>query len=507
MVYAEGSPFIPREPTGWAGNYSVARDILDKHSDFSISDFPTVAFAEGTMLWARSAALKKILELPLSYQDFPPEPIAADGTLAHALERLVFILAQNVEGDLIRLHKGDLTPDYRYFEEAQDFSTRLNHIDVRVLAYYLPQFHQIPENDEWHGVGFTEWTKVRAANPLFQGHFQQRIPHPDVGYYLIDDGAVLRRQAADMRRAGVHGQIFYHYWFSGQLILEKPARILLENFDIDMPFCFCWANENWTRRWDGSEHQILLKQDYSADDARSFIRYLIPFFRDSRYIKVDGRAVVFIYRPTSISIVHLSGNLAKGMRGRRNRAALCRRDLGRRGPRSARFCSRRGRERVLYDWTDGEVRDMTPDVKAYAPIKGRVFSYERIKDHYMAQPIETSFTCFRSLIPHWDNTARYGAHAHLLHGSTPPLFQQWLELLIAQTKQALPPDRRFVLVNAWNEWAEGAYLEADTRYGYAYLNAIGRALANEPYCEPNPTPAMLYISLKRPIARETPERS
>ena len=144
-----------------------------------------------------------------------------------------------------------------------------------------------------------------------------------------------------------------------------------------------------------------------------------------------------------------------------------------------------GVERVLYDWTDGKVPDVTSEMDSYAPLHGRVFSYEKMKEHYSAQPMETNFTCFRSLVPNWDNTARYGAGAHVLHGSTPRLFQEWLEVLVAQTKRTLPPDRRFVVVNAWNEWAEGAHLEADTRYGYAYLNAIGRALANEPLSEPS----------------------
>lgn len=483
MVCAEGSVLIPREPTGWAGNYSIARNILNRLG-LSIRDFPVVEFAEGSMLWARSGALRRFLELPLSYRDFPAEPIDADGTLAHALERLTFILAHGVEGDLIRLHQGDSVPDYRYFEEAQDFSSQTACTDMKLLAYYLPQFHVIPENDEWHGIGFTEWTKVRSANPLFRGHFQQRIPHPDVGYYLIDDGAVLRRQAADMKKAGVHGQVFYHYWFGGKTILEKPAQILLENTDIEMPFCFCWANENWTRRWDGSEDQILLQQEYSADDARSFVRYLLPFFRDARYITVDSRPVLIIYRPTLIPIMSTYLEIwrdeceAVGMERPYVVATLA---AGATDPRD--FGLDAGAERVLYDWTNGKVSDMTPQVQAYTPLRGRVFSYDRIKDHYMAQPIETAFTCFRSLVPHWDNTARYGAGAHLLHGSTPPMFQEWLELLIAQTRQALPPDRRFIFVNAWNEWAEGAYLEADTRYGYAYLNAIGRALSNAPFQE------------------------
>ena len=485
IVCPEAAVFIQREPTNWAGNYSIARDILAKHTQLSISDFPTVEFAEGTMLWARSAALRRFLELPLSYGDFPPEPIAADGTLAHALERLVFILAQGIEGDLVRLHSGDSVHDYRMFEEAQDFSKRLAHTDVKILAYYLPQFHHIPENDEWHGIGFTEWTKTRAANPLFRGHYQQHIPHPDVGYYLINGADVLRRQKADMHRAGVHGQVFYHYWFSGRLILEHPARLLLKSTDIHIPFCFCWANENWTRRWDGSEDQILLKQEYSAQDARAFIRYLIPFFKDTRYIKVEGRPVLFVYRPTSIVMIATYLAVwqeeceAAGLERPYTVATLA---AGATDPRP--FGMEAGVERVLYDWTSGEVPEVTSEVDAYTSLEGHVFSYESIKEHYTTKSIAGDFTCFRSLVPNWDNTARYGAGAHVLHGSTPRLFQEWLETLIAQAKRTLPPDRRFIVVNAWNEWAEGAHLEADSRYGYAYLNAVGRALANEPLSEP-----------------------
>lgn len=487
VVYAEGSPYIPREPTGWAGNSEIARDLLEKCFGLSIDDYPTVEFPEGAMFWARAAALRKLLELPLSYEDFPAEPIPADGTLAHALERLVLILAQDEDGACIRLHKSDSVPDYRYFEEAQDFSSRLQHADVKVLAYYLPQFHPIPENDAWHGVGFTEWTKVRAANPLFRGHFQQHIPHEAVGYYVIEDDGVLRRQASDMKKAGVYGQIFYHYWFNGKLILENPVKILLNNPDIEMPFCFCWANENWTRRWDGSEHEILLKQDYSEADARAFIRYLIPFFRDARYIKVSGRPVLFIYRATLIPIMATYLGVwrqeceAAGLDQPYVVVTLA---AGANDPRD--FGADAGAERVLYDWTAGKVPEITADLDAYAPLGGRVFSYDQMKEHYEAQPIEKTFTCFRSLVPNWDNTARYGTGAHLLHGSTPPKFQEWLEALIGQTKRALPPDRRFILVNAWNEWAEGAHLEADSRYGYAYLNAIGRALSNEP--RPIPAP-------------------
>lgn len=485
IVYPEGTTGIRKEPTGWAGNYDLAADILDRYSTLSITAFPVVEFAEGSMFWARSAAIKAFLELPLAYTDFPAEPIPPDGTLAHALERLLFILASPQAGDLVRLHKGDSVPDYTDYEEQQDYSARIVHEDIRVLSYYLPQFHPIPENDLWHGPGFTEWTKVRAANPLFADHYQQHIPHPDIGYYLLDNPEVLRAQWDSMRKAGVHGQIFYHYWFSGKLILEEPAQMLLRNPDIPMPFCFCWANENWTRRWDGSEHEILLEQRYSAGDARDFIRYLIPFFKDARYIRIEDRPVLFVYRPSSIPDARQYLDIwgeecrAAGLKAPYVVAVLA---AGARDPRD--FGMDAGAERVLYDWTAGKVGDITARLAQYTPIQGRVFSYKEIKEFYCQQTVGEEFPCFRSLVPNWDNTARYGAAAHALHGSTPKLFQEWLETLIAQAKRTLPADRRFVLINAWNEWAEGAHLEPDTRYGYSYLNAIGRALSDERYANP-----------------------
>ena len=129
----------------------------------------------------------------------------------------------------------------------------------------------------WHGEGFTEWHKVKSANPLFYGHYQQRAPHEEIGYYTLADVETLKKQTSLMKKCGVYGQVFYHYWFDGKLILEKPAQLLLKDKSIDMPFCFCWANENWTRKWDGNEDDVILKQNYSAQDAKEFIDYLLPF--------------------------------------------------------------------------------------------------------------------------------------------------------------------------------------------------------------------------------------
>jgi len=484
IVYPAPNNNIVLDRTGWSDNYLLAKELLEKYSECHIEDFPVVEFPQGSMFWARSDAVRTLLSLPLTYEDFPIEPMPPDGTIAHALERLILVFANKVPGRCYRLHNRDSIPDFRSYETQVDFSQSVHSSSVKVLSYYLPQFHPIPENDEWHGKGFTEWTKVRAANPLFRGHYQQHIPHPDIGYYLLDTPDTLRKQADLMNKSGVFGQVFYHYWFTGKLILDEPARMLLANPDISMPFCFCWANENWTRRWDGNENEILLGQNYSAEDARKFIQYLIPFFHDKRHIQIDNRPVLFVYRPSSIPDIRqyldiwAEECLANGLQAPYMVAVLTR---GATQP--AEFGMDAGVERVLHDWTAGGVPEIKGELEPYAPINGSVLSYDDVANYYIAQKTPKSFTYFRSLVPIWDNTARYGSEAYVVHGSTPERFQEWFESSIEFTKQTLPTDRQFVVVNAWNEWAEGAHLEPDTRFGYAYLNSIGRALSGISYAD------------------------
>jgi lipopolysaccharide biosynthesis protein/2-polyprenyl-3-methyl-5-hydroxy-6-metoxy-1,4-benzoquinol methylase/uncharacterized coiled-coil protein SlyX len=484
VVFPEDRTEFIKDRSGWTANHKLAKQILEKYTRYSIQDFPDFEFPEGAMFWARAECLKDFLGLPLSYSDFSPELIAADGTLAHALESLVLIFTSKYQGQCIRIQTGDSLKDYRLYEKQQDYSKRIIHSDVKVLSYYLPQFHPIPENDLWHGKGFTEWTKVRSANPLFEGHYQQHIPHDDIGYYLLDSPETLRKQVEQMQKAGVHGQVFYHYWFSGKLILEEPAQMLLMTHDIQMPFCFCWANENWTRRWDGDENDILLGQNYSAQDAQDFIQYLIPFFKDSRYIKIDDRPVLFVYRPSSIPDSQEYLNIWErecanaGLKRPYVVAVLTR---GATNPHD--FGMDAGVERVLHDWTGGGAPEIKDTLRRYWPINGHVLSYDDVANFYMGQKEVKDFTYFRSTVPIWDNTARYGSAAYILHGSTPQRFQEWMESTITYAQETLPSDRRFVLVNAWNEWAEGAHLEPDSRYGYSYLNSVGRALSSMPYSE------------------------
>jgi hypothetical protein len=458
---------------------------LVRRCDAGLADHGSVAPVDGRRIdgfWARHDALSRLPHIAAALGAHAAS-LPGSASVAEAALHAAFVPAvATPTRRALRLFTGDATADHRHHEPQADFSGGIRSDDVAVLAYYLPQFHPIPENDAWHGVGFTEWTKVRAASPLFVGHHQQHVPHADVGHYLLDSADVLRRQAEDMRKAGVHGQVFYHYWFGGRLILEKPAQLLLASPDVPMRYCFCWANENWTRRWDGNEREVLLAQAYSPEDAVAFIRHLIPFFRDPRYLTVDGRPLLFVYRPSSIpdakSYVAAWRREceAAGLPPPFVVAVLTR---GATDPRD--FGMDAATERVLHDWTAGAVVERKEALAAYASIAGRVIDYDDVAAHYEPALPAGETETYRSIVPTWDNTPRYGRDAYVVRGSTPRRFQAWLARLVRQARERLPKGRRFVLVNAWNEWAEGAHLEADERNGHAYLNCVGRALADIAY--------------------------
>ena len=517
FVYPAPNEKILVDESGWGDNYILALNLMPKLLKEKIESYPLVEFPQGSMFWAKSHALSRFLGLPLKYTDFPSEPIPSNGTIVHVLERLLLVAANKVPGRNYRIYLPSSIVKESYYENQKDYSAASIHKTVRVLSYYLPQFYAIPENDEWHGKGFTEWNKVQSANPLFYGHYQQRVPHKDLGYYFLNSPKMLKKQAELMRLSGVHGQIFYHYWFQGKLILEKPAQMLLVDKSIEMPFCFCWANENWTRKWDGNEDEILLEQKYTEQDAIQFINYLIPFFKDERYIKIEERPVLFIYRPASIpnfEVYKASWEkicVENGLRAPFIVAVLTR---GAKSPTD--YGMDAGCERVLHDWTNGNVKDIKNNLYSYWPIRGSVLDYDEVADYYMSQSSKVDFTYFRSIIPSWDNAPRYGSEAYIIHDSTPKKFQEWLGGLILDAEERLPENRRFVIVNAWNEWSESAVLEPDNRFGYAYLNSIGRALSGIEFQEREyllqtvPETAQIAISISdrllNQLAREEIQR-
>lgn len=349
---------------------------------------------------------------------------------------------------------------------------------VRLLAYYLPQFHRTPENDAWHGQGFTEWTRVKAAEPLFECHNQPRIPHQDIGYYELTSIEVLELQARMMRVSGLSGAIFYHYRFGGgKKLLEAPARMLSENPDVDMPFCFAWCNENWTKRWDGGNHSILMEQVYSNEDASEFISEFLDYANDERYIKVDDRPVLIIYRPHLIPDIKSYIEIWKfecAARGAKFPYLVASETWGK--STSTKFLEffDAVSEKPLYNYPDLDYLP-TPDIDFHkGSHEGMVKDYSDVAHHYMNFPSCASNKVIPSISPSWDVTPRHGSKSLILVDAAPKVFGEWLRHCISRTR-SLPQPERFVFINAWNEWAEGTYLEPDETIGYGYLNELARS--------------------------------
>ncbi|MER8573378.1 glycoside hydrolase family 99-like domain-containing protein [Mesorhizobium sp. M1409] len=345
---------------------------------------------------------------------------------------------------------------------------------VRIIAFYLPQFHTIPENDEWWGQGFTEWTNVRPAKPQFVGHHQPHMPDA-LGYYDLRDAAVLHRQAELARLYGVEGFCFYFYWFGGKRLLEKPLENWLEDKSLDMPLCLCWANENWSRRWDGMDHEILIAQDHSPQDDLAFIAEVAPYLRDPRYIRVDGKPLLLVYRP---SLLPAAAETARRWRT---------------------WCRENGIGEIFLAYTqsfesvppnrygfDAAVEfppnnsappnvthTVTPLDEDFATT---VYDWSALPQRSENYP-PRKYKLFRSVCPGWDNTARRKRGGTVFINNTPALYRRWLDNAIEDTRVHVEePSERLVFVNAWNEWAEGAHLEPDSANGHAYLQATRDAL-------------------------------
>jgi glycosyltransferase involved in cell wall biosynthesis len=346
---------------------------------------------------------------------------------------------------------------------------------VKLLAFYLPQFHPIPENDAWWGEGFTEWTSVRTAVSLFEHHYQPQLPG-ELGFYDLRDPTVLEGQAEMARKYGIFGFCFYYYWFNGRRVLERPVEQMLQRGEPRFPFCFCWANENWTRRWDGLDHEILLRQTYAGDWADRFIRELLPAFHDPRYIRVGDAALLLVYRanllPEGPRVAERWREIARREAGLDLHLAAVQ-SFGLDDPAPYGFDAA-----VEFPPHTEHLPASLDNVRELDPaFDGFLEDYRLVRDRQLQQPLPR-YRWYRGVMPSWDNTARRGSKAHVVLHSSPSEYQIWLRKLVLQSLVRAPIQEPLVFINAWNEWAEGTHLEPDDRFGRAWLESTRGALVD-----------------------------
>jgi lipopolysaccharide biosynthesis protein len=363
---------------------------------------------------------------------------------------------------------------------------------VRAITLHLPQFHPIPENDEWWGKGFTEWTSVSKSTPRFPGHYQPHLP-ADLGFYDLRLPEARAAQAELAAEYGIYGFCYYHYWFNGRRLLERPVADVFSSGQPDFPFCLCWANENWTRRWDGQDHAVLLQQNYSSEDDLAHIRTLIPMFMDRRYIRVLDRPLFAVYRASELPEPQKTTEL---WRREAERAGL----KGLFLVRVSSFDQERVDPRELgFDYA----AEFQPNTRALSGARiirrkwwhreklgtrepwfrhNNLFEYATFAESAL-NGCSHSYPRIPCVCPGWDNSPRRPIDANIIVNSTPELYERWLgevvnrqRALLGTNDNSLITPESLVFINAWNEWGEGNHLEPCQRWGRKYLEATRRVL-------------------------------
>ena len=371
---------------------------------------------------------------------------------------------------------------------------------VQLIAFYLPQFHPIPENDAWWGEGFTEWTNTAKAEPQFTGHYQPHEP-AELGYYDLRDRQVQRDQIALAKRFGIDAFCFHYYWFNGRRLLERPLFDFLADKGADIRFCLNWANENWTRKWDASEQAVLMQQTYSPEADVAFIEGVLPFFADPRYLRVEGKPVLLVYRLQQMPEPRVTVERWR---------SVCRE----RGVGEIHLvaCLTHGNANYEQFGCDAGVEFppnniMAPGLTAQVPgmdSTGYVVGFRDVAAEAMARDYDQR-RVYRTVFPSWDNTARFGNRALVVLDGNPANYERWLQDAVARTVEDRRPGDRLVFINAWNEWAEGCHLEPDRRFGLGYLEATrrvrdGRSVVAGPY-PPTALPAAASAGFAQIAAR------
>jgi lipopolysaccharide biosynthesis protein len=470
IVTAPGSVLGPEY---WGDNQEITRTLL-RRLELDL-DEPGLVFAAGSMYWTRAFLLNGLRALGMSRDDFPDEAGQVNQTTAHGMERLLG--AVTTEAGLSIRASTEIAPRS---SEAWEVFTHDRPLDppVDVVPFYLPQFHDVPENSQWWGPGFTEWTNVAAGRPAYLGHHQPKLPR-DLGFYDLHSPWVMPRQEDLARQYGISAFMFYHYWFAGQPILADPIRSRLERTG-GLPFCIMWANENWTRRWDGGDKDMLMHQDYSRVPATEFIDSILDLLAHPEYFRLAGRPVLSVYRPAQIPqvgdvVAHWRSAVRDAGIGELLMVAV---DM------EASFDGLPGTPQdhgfdalmsfpphnLEWTWRPHEGLGVRPGYL------GNIFEYRKLAERSMAQlPQRQGEQLFPGVMVGFDNTARRPDASDLWYGANPYTFRRWLAATL-RSVMAKPRSERIVFINAWNEWAEGTVLEPTDKYGLTCLQAVRDSL-------------------------------
>lgn len=408
------------------------------------------------------------------FERFPSiRPIPPQGQISPVIERRA------------RMHAGGRAIGYveRRDEPLPD------PLPATLVAFYLPQFHSIPENDEWWGKGFTEWHNVARALPQFEGHAQPRLPS-DLGFYDLRNPQVMRDQAALAQAYGISAFCMYFYWFGGRTLLEAPVQQCLEDESITLPICLCWANESWTRRWDGHGDEILVEQRHSPEDDLAFIARVARYMREPRYLRIDGKPLLLVYRPGLLPDARATAE------------------------RWRTWCLENGIGEITLAYVQGFERpdprkigfdaavEFPPNLSTPANItarqrllnpdySGEVLDWREVARDYSQRPMP-DYRLFPGVNCGWDNEPRRPAQGRTYLHASPRAYRDWICQILTTRLSSKPASDRLVFVNAWNEWAESAVLEPDCRLGHAWLQATRSALQLVS-CPPTPTPVITSL--------------
>jgi len=363
------------------------------------------------------------------------------------------------------------------YQANMDFSSFES--KVKSIAFYLPQYHEVIENSEWWGEGFTEWVNTKKAKPRFRGHYQPREPHDDIGYYDLSDVEAIKKQARLAKQHGIYGWAIYYYWFSGKKILYKPIDILFENKDIDIKFCLTWCNNPWTKEWIGKGSEVLIENKYLENDPISFIDDISEYLKDTRYIKFDDKPLIIIYS------AHTIPNIKELLFAWRKRAheigigdiaifsalnPISIQDMGLQGYLEGE---------LVFAPTEQKKARVHMNCFPQISMDNRIFLYESLFDEYRRFISSNDSNIYHCSMCGWDNSARYDDNFRMLDfGFTFKLFYHMTKFIAEDAERH---DKEFIFVFAWNEWAEAAYLEPDKRFGYAMINTFSKAIYGLPF--------------------------